>query len=64
MSPSPDDVDELYLGLKGARERLARAQVLIKLPSHRRRLQIALDEIDVVGNYQCPQWSRFDLPEI
>jgi hypothetical protein len=54
------DVDDYYGDLKGARERLCRAQthapsadVLI--------LQAALDNIDLVA-MDLPQWSRFDQP--
>ena len=55
--------DRTYLDLKGARERLCRAQVHV--PAHwRSDLQAALDHIDLVGSSVCPsQWSRYDQPE-
>lgn len=57
------DTDRLYLDLKGARERLCRAQTHV--PSHwRSDLQAALDHVDMAGSALCPaQWSRFDQPE-
>lgn len=55
--------DRLYLDLKGARERLCRAQMAV--PAHwRSDLQAALDHIDLTGSAVCPeQWSRFDQPQ-
>jgi hypothetical protein len=57
------DNDRLYPDLKGARERLCRAQVHV--PSHwRSDLQAALDHIDMVGSSLCPAvWSVHDQPE-
>ena len=58
-----DQADRLYLDLKGARERLCRAQMVV--PAHwRSDLQAALDHVDEAGSALCPrQWSRFDQPE-
>lgn len=56
--------DEMYLDLKGARERLCRAQVRLNTSAHREALGRAISEIDRVGVYWCPQWSRFDLPTV
>ena len=60
---SPYDTDRLYLDLRGARERLCRAQTHV--PHHWiSDLQVALDEIDLAGSALCPeQWSRFDQPQ-
>lgn len=57
-------LDRLYLDLKGARERLCRAQV--NLPAHwRSDLDSAVAIIDNVGSSLCPgQWSTFDQPEV
>lgn len=54
--------DRLYIDLKGARERLCRAQM--DVAAHwRTDVQTALDIVDQVGSSQCPeQWSRFDQP--
>lgn len=55
--------DRLYLDLKGARERLCRAQMHVQ-PGHRQELQEALDLIDRLGVFYAPaQWSRFDEPD-
>lgn len=63
----PDDLtdeqlDRLYLDLKGARERLCRAQMLV--PRHwSSDLQAALDHIDLCGSAVVPHvWSKFDQP--
>lgn len=55
--------DRLWLDLKGARERLCRAQVSI--PAHwRAELDLAVRCIDLVGSAVCPdQWSIYDQPE-
>jgi hypothetical protein len=60
----PDErTDRLYLNLKGARERLCLAQMLVP-PHWSSDLQAALDHIDQCGSALCPQqWSRFDQPE-
>lgn len=57
----PDD--RLFLDLRGARERLCRAQGHV--PAHwRSDLQVALNVIDQVGSSVCPeQWSEHDQPE-
>lgn len=54
----------LYLDLKGARERVCRAQVhFVTETSPRIRLQDAVDAIDQVASIRCPQWSADDMPE-
>lgn len=56
------DGDRLYLDLKGARERLCRAQTHV--PRYwRSDLQAALDHIDQAGSSLCRQWSKYDQPE-
>lgn len=57
------DQDRMYLDLKGARERLCRAQTF--MPVHwRSDAQAALDHIDQLGSSLCPeQWSPDDQPE-
>lgn len=49
--------------LRAARERLCRAQVVVA-PEASKQLQRALDEIDRVGVFFCPDWSRFSVPEL
>ncbi len=58
-----DTTDRLYLDLKGARERLCRAQV--NVPRHWvSDLQQALKIIDQCGSSVAPQqWSKHDQPE-
>jgi hypothetical protein len=55
--------DRVYLDLKGARERLCRAQTFV--PRHwKSDLDTAIRIIDEAGSSLCPtQWSRFDQPE-
>jgi len=57
----PDD--RLYLDLKGALERLNRAQTF--LPSWwRSEAQTAIDIVKRIGSSVCPgQWSKHDQPE-
>lgn len=57
----PDD--RLYLDLKGALERLCRAQTFV--PAHwRDDVQRAIDVVREVGSAVCPaQWSEHDQPE-
>lgn len=62
MAISTDD-DRLYLDLKGARERLCRAQTSVEHEAHREWLQSAIDRIDSIGAF-LPPWSKFDLPEV
>lgn len=53
---------DMYLDLKGARERLCRAQTHM-VPAHRLQVQIALDTIDRLGVFYAPQqWSKYDEP--
>ena len=56
------DGDRLYLDLKGSRERLCRAQTHIESEAHREQLQVAINAINRVGSFHCPQWSKYDLP--
>lgn len=53
-----DEQDRLYLDLKGARERLCRAQTGMNRADSG-ILQGAIDRIDLVA-CDLPQWSRFD----
>lgn len=53
-----DADDRTYLDLKGARERLCRAQTGIN-PTDSALLQGAIDRIDLVA-CDLPQWSRRD----
>ena len=55
--------DRLFLDLKGARERLCRAQV--NVPAHwRSDLDSAVAIIDNIGSSLCPaEWSPHDQPE-
>lgn len=54
---------DLYLNLKGAYERLCVASMQVDDDVDRAFLQQALDAIGNVGKTNCPQWSRFDVPE-
>lgn len=56
------DTGRLYLDLKGARERLCRAQMSV--PTHwRSDLDTVIRIIDEVGSSVVPEsWSRFDQP--
>jgi hypothetical protein len=60
------DSDLLYLDLKDSRERLCRSQVALgpRYQAHREMLQTAIEAVDYVGSYHCPQWSRFELPDM
>lgn len=53
--------DRYYLDLKGARERLCRAQVTALSPD-KAILQEAIRCIDLVG-MDLPQWSEHDQPD-
>lgn len=55
--------DRLYLGLKGARERLCRAQVLTVRGWQSDELGQAIVHIDRVGA-MLPQWSEYDQAHI
>ena len=58
-----NEQDRLYLDLKGARERLCRAQQAAP-QWWSSDLQQALNIVDEAGTALCPQqWSRFDQPE-
>ena len=54
----------LYGALHHARESLCIAQVKVPEAAHRGELQSALDVIDRLGTYYCPEWSRFDMPDV
>lgn len=58
--------DTLYSHLHSARERLCRAQMGIpeRARVHSEMLGHAIALIDVVGAYHCPQWSRYDMPDV
>lgn len=58
MTATDDDRDRLYLDLKGARERLCRAQTGLN-PTDSAILGGAIDRIDLVA-CDLPQWSRHD----
>ena len=55
--------DRLYLDLKGALERLCRAQA--HLPAHwRSDARQAISIVQEIGSAVCPEgWSRYDQPE-
>lgn len=48
--------------LRVAREKLCVAQTDAEWPGHRAQLQEALDIVDRVGAFSCPDWSKYDLP--
>lgn len=54
----PEALDRYYLDLKGARERLCRAQTTAD-PVDSATLQGAIDRIDLVAT-DLLQWSRYD----
>lgn len=55
--------DEMYLKLKGIRERACRLQVLVEFDQHRDDLQTVADIVDRLGVFYAPaQWSKFDEP--
>ena len=58
-----DVSDRLYPDLKGALERLCRAQT--NLPAHwRSDAQNAINIVQEIGSAVCPdQWSKYDQPE-
>jgi len=57
--------DEMYLALKGIRERACRLQVLVKHDMHREELQEVADIADRLGVFYAPsQWSRYDEPQV
>lgn len=58
----PDEQDQLYLKLKGARERLCVAQHLVP-PHWRSDLSQAIAIIDNVGSSLVPIWSPDNQPE-
>jgi hypothetical protein len=60
---SDEATDEMYLKLKGIRDRACRLQVLVQHQSHRDDLQTVADIADRLGIFYSPaQWSNFDLP--
>ena len=50
--------------LRSAREKLCVAQTDLPEQQHRDELQAALDTIDRLGVFYCPNWSRFDVPPL
>lgn len=57
--------DEMYLKLKGIRERACRLQVLVEHDAHRDDLQTVADIADRLGVFYAPaQWSKFDEPPL
>ena len=61
---SPDETDELYLRLHGAREKLCGAQMLAS-PEPSRALGEAVARIDRVGAALCgEQWSADDRDDL
>lgn len=63
MAERDDKTDEMYLKLKGIRERCCRLQVLVEHPSHRDDLQTVCDIADRLGVFYAPQqWSKCDEP--
>lgn len=58
-----DELDQLYLHLKGARERLCLAQMLCVNAGDSRSLGEAVVHIDSVGSL-LPQWSKFDRDDL
>lgn len=63
----PDDIDAIYLNMKGALERICRAQVLVPAEAdvERAALDSAARAVQYVGWSLCPeQWSRFDAPMV
>lgn len=63
LHPEQDPWDRLYLDLKGAHERLCRAQHVVP-PWWTSDLGVALKIIEEAGASLCPkQWSRHMQPE-
>lgn len=62
ISPDSPNQERLYLDLRGALERLSRAQV--RLPSHwRSDAQQAIDIVQEIGSSVCADiWSKYDQP--
>lgn len=61
MNAGEKNTDELYLALRGARERLCRVQSGHGLdPADVLMLSAAVNLIDSVATRRCPQWSRHD----
>jgi hypothetical protein len=60
---TPDERDEMYLKLKGIRERACRLQVLVEHNAHRADLQAVADAADRLGVFYAPsQWSVYEEP--
>ena len=57
--------DEMYLKLKGIRERACRLSVLVEHDAHRDDLQTVADIADRLGVFYAPaQWSTFNEPRL
>lgn len=55
---------DLCGALRGARERLCIAQTHAEWPSHRDQLGEAIKTVDRIGTFSCPDWSKYDVPDI
>lgn len=60
----PTVSDRICPNLRIAREELCIAQTDVTRPLHRMDLQTALDAIDRVGVFTCPDWSKHNLPSV
>jgi hypothetical protein len=56
--------DRLCASLRSAREKLCVAQTDVEHASHRQWLQEALDHVDRIGVFCCPDWSRYNQPPL
>jgi hypothetical protein len=55
--------DEMFLKLRGIRDRACRLQVLVEHDAHRADLQAVADIADRLGVFYAPaQWSKYDEP--
>lgn len=57
-------VETLCSNLRSAHEKLCVAQVHARWPGHRARLQEAIDIIEQVGSFSCPDWSKYRMPTV
>lgn len=55
---------DLCGALRGARERLCIAQTHAEWPGHRDQLGEAIDTVDRIGVFSCPDWSKYDVPDV
>lgn len=56
--------ERLCASLRVAREKLCIAQTDVPHATHRTMLQEALDIVDRCGVLNCPDWSKYDLPDV